>query len=120
MRPPPIPPPPLSVGDEAQAARSLTCSLLASALSHALVQTIARGVFEVIVDQSPLVPEGTLGVQKAREGDSDLSEEETSESDMAWRRAAGKKPPGERLGLGGPAEGRFPHRALGTCWWASH
>ncbi|XP_020926728.1 ribosomal RNA processing protein 1 homolog B isoform X10 [Sus scrofa] len=69
------------------------CKVAARAKDHALVQTIARGVFEVIVDQSPLVPEGTLGVQKAREGDSDLSEEETSESDMAWRRAAGKKPP---------------------------
>ncbi|XP_047653438.1 ribosomal RNA processing protein 1 homolog B isoform X4 [Phacochoerus africanus] len=69
------------------------CKVAARAKDRALVQTIARGVFEVIVDQSPLVPEGTLGVQKAGEGDSDLSEEETSESDVAWRRAAGKKPP---------------------------
>ena len=61
--------------------RSLCC---ASALSQTLVQTIARGVFEVIVDQSPFVPEETAKEQKIQVGGGSLSEEEASGNEMTW------------------------------------
>uniref|UniRef100_A0A8C3YU09 Ribosomal RNA processing 1B n=1 Tax=Catagonus wagneri TaxID=51154 RepID=A0A8C3YU09_9CETA len=78
------------------------CKIAARTKDHALVQTIARGVFEVIVDQSPLVPEGTAGERKAGVGDSDLSEGEASEREAAWRGAAGEKKPAP----GGPQSGK--------------
>lgn len=47
------------------------------------MQTIARGVFEVIVDQSPLAPEETLGEEKMEVGDTAPSEGELPEDDTA-------------------------------------
>lgn len=73
---------------------SLCC---ASALSQTLVQTIARGVFEAIVDQSPFAPEETAKEQKAQVGGGGLSEEEASANEMAWRKAARKKKAGEKF-----------------------
>lgn len=74
--------------------RSLCC---ASALSQTLVQTIARGVFEAIVDQSPFAPEETAKEQKAQVGGGGLSEEEASANEMAWRKVARKKKAGEKF-----------------------
>ena len=74
--------------------RSLCC---ASALSQTLVQTIARGVFEVIVDQSPFVPEETAKEQKIQVGGGSLSEEEASGNEMTGRKAARKKKAGEKF-----------------------
>lgn len=71
-------------------------SLLCFSLSHALVQTVARGVFEVIVDQSPFVPEEMLEAQKTKVGDSDLFEEELSENEVTWRKTFSKKKTGKR------------------------
>uniref|UniRef100_G1U7B4 Ribosomal RNA processing 1B n=1 Tax=Oryctolagus cuniculus TaxID=9986 RepID=G1U7B4_RABIT len=62
---------------------------------HTLVQTIARGVFEVIVDQSPFVPESG----------GDLSEEETAGNKEVWTEAARRR----------PALGKSPSRKDGTC-----
>ncbi|KAK1344288.1 hypothetical protein QTO34_014853 [Cnephaeus nilssonii] len=42
------------------------CKIAAKTKDHTLVQTIARGVFEVIVDQSPFVPEETMEEQKTK------------------------------------------------------
>lgn len=66
-----------------------------------MVQTIARGVFEVIVDQSPFVPEETVKEQKTQVSGSNLSEEEASENDMTWRKAVRKKKAGEKIYLKG-------------------
>lgn len=63
------------------------------------MQTIARGVFEVIVDQSPFVPEETVEEQKTAAGDSDLPEEELAESEVTWRKAFSKKKTGKRASL---------------------
>lgn len=71
----------------------------ASTLSQTLVQTIARGVLEVIVDQSPFGPEETLEEQKTQVGESEFSEEEMPENEAAWRRPASKKKPGETIPL---------------------
>ncbi|KAM9697159.1 ribosomal RNA processing protein 1 homolog B isoform 2-T2 [Dama dama] len=67
------------------------CKIAAKSRDQTLVQTIARGVFEVIVDQSPFVPEETVKEQKTQVGGSNLSEEETSENEMTWRKAVRKK-----------------------------
>ncbi|XP_036099186.1 ribosomal RNA processing protein 1 homolog B isoform X2 [Molossus molossus] len=67
------------------------CKIAAKTKDHTLVQTIARGVFEVIVDQSPLVPEETVEEQRTKVGDSDLSEEETAENELLWRKTYSKK-----------------------------
>lgn len=78
----------------------LTTSLLcASPLSHTLVQTIARGVFEVIVDQSPFVPEEIGEEQKTQVGGSDLSEVKISENEMTWRKTVSKKKTGKKRSL---------------------
>lgn len=74
-------------------------SLLCFPLSHTLVQTIARGVFEVIVDQSPLEPEDTVEEQKTKVRDSDLSEEETSENEVTWTQTFSRKRTGKRASL---------------------
>ncbi|XP_055270787.1 ribosomal RNA processing protein 1 homolog B isoform X2 [Moschus berezovskii] len=67
------------------------CKIAAKTRDQTLVQTIARGVFEVIVDQSPFVPEETVKEQKTQVCGSNLSEEETSENEMAWRKAIRRK-----------------------------
>ncbi|XP_047419172.1 ribosomal RNA processing protein 1 homolog B isoform X1 [Sciurus carolinensis] len=67
------------------------CKIAAKTKDHTLVQTIARGVFEVIVDQSPLIPEDTVEEQKTKVGDGDLSEEEAFENEAAWKKAVGRK-----------------------------
>ncbi|XP_065798340.1 ribosomal RNA processing protein 1 homolog B isoform X1 [Muntiacus reevesi] len=67
------------------------CKIAAKSRDQTLVQTIARGVFEVIVDQSPFVPEETVKEQKTQVGGSNLSEEETCENEMTWRKAVRKK-----------------------------
>ncbi|XP_059956392.1 ribosomal RNA processing protein 1 homolog B isoform X2 [Mesoplodon densirostris] len=67
------------------------CKVAAKTKDQTLVQTIARGVFEVIVDQSPFAPEETVEEQKTKVGDGDLSEEETSGNEMTWRKAISRK-----------------------------
>ncbi|KAM9089509.1 ribosomal RNA processing protein 1 homolog B isoform 3-T3 [Megaptera novaeangliae] len=67
------------------------CKVAAKTKDQTLVQTIARGVFEVIVDQSPFAPEETVEEQKTKVSDSDLSEEETSGKEMTWRKAIRRK-----------------------------
>ncbi|MXQ82260.1 hypothetical protein E5288_WYG011017 [Bos mutus] len=67
------------------------CKIAAKTRDQTLVQTIARGVFEVIVDQSPFVPEETAKEQKTQVGGGGLSEEEASGNEMTWRKAARKK-----------------------------
>ncbi|XP_069422429.1 ribosomal RNA processing protein 1 homolog B isoform X1 [Ovis canadensis] len=67
------------------------CKIAAKTRDQTLVQTIARGVFEAIVDQSPFAPEETAKEQKAQVGGGGLSEEEASANEMAWRKAARKK-----------------------------
>ncbi|XP_054434759.1 ribosomal RNA processing protein 1 homolog B isoform X1 [Pteronotus mesoamericanus] len=67
------------------------CKIAAKTKDHTLVQTIARGVFEVIVDQSPFVPEETTEEQQTKVGDSDLSEEERAGNEVAWRKTISKK-----------------------------
>lgn len=71
------------------------CRIAARTKDHTLVQTIARGVFEVIVDQSPFVPESG----------GDLSEEETAGNKEVWTEAARRR----------PALGKCPSRKDGTC-----
>ncbi|XP_069927879.1 ribosomal RNA processing protein 1 homolog B isoform X2 [Oryctolagus cuniculus] len=71
------------------------CRIAARTKDHTLVQTIARGVFEVIVDQSPFVPESG----------GDLSEEETAGNKEVWTEAARRR----------PALGKSPSRKDGTC-----
>ncbi|KAL1771488.1 ribosomal RNA processing protein 1-like B [Sigmodon hispidus] len=69
------------------------CRIAAKTKDHTLVQTITRGVFEVIVDQSAFVPEETMEEEKARVGDSGLSAAEMPASKLACRKAVcGKKP----------------------------
>ncbi|KAM5275454.1 ribosomal RNA processing protein 1 homolog B isoform 2-T2 [Hipposideros larvatus] len=82
------------------------CKIVAKTKDHTLVQTIARGVFEVIVDQSPLEPEDTVEEQKTKVGDSDLSEEETSENEVTWTQTLSKK----RTALG-----KYHSRKDGLC-----
>nr|KAF6383514.1 ribosomal RNA processing 1B [Pipistrellus kuhlii] len=67
------------------------CKIAAKTKDHTLVQTIARGVFEVIVDQSPFVPEETMEEQKTTVGDSDLPKEEIADSEVTWRKTLSKK-----------------------------
>ncbi|XP_004406641.1 PREDICTED: ribosomal RNA processing protein 1 homolog B [Odobenus rosmarus divergens] len=69
------------------------CKIAAKTKDQTLVQTIARGVLEVIVDQSPLGPEETLEEQKTQGGESEFSEEEMPESKAAWRKPVRKKQP---------------------------
>jgi hypothetical protein len=61
------------------------------------VQTIARGVFEVIVDQSPFVPEETVGEQETKGGENDLSGAEIPAVQATWRKAVSRKKIGENL-----------------------
>ena len=63
-----------------------------------MVQTIARGVLEVIVDQSPFGPEETLE-QKAQGEENEFSEDEMPENEVAWRKPVSKKKPGKRIPL---------------------
>lgn len=65
--------------------------------SHTLLQTIARAVFEVIVDQSPLVPEEPVEEQEAPVADGSFLEEGTSERDVTWKTPLSKKKTGERI-----------------------
>ncbi|KAM8816362.1 ribosomal RNA processing protein 1 homolog B isoform 2-T2 [Rhynchonycteris naso] len=67
------------------------CKIAAKTKDQTLMQTIARGVFEVIVDQSPFVPEETMEEQKTKVGNSDLSEEEIAENEVTWRKTFSKK-----------------------------
>lgn len=67
------------------------CKIAAKTKDQTLVQTIARGVFEVIVDQSPFVPEETVEEQKTEVGDGDLSEDDMPENEMTWRKTISKK-----------------------------
>ncbi|XP_057607739.1 ribosomal RNA processing protein 1 homolog B [Chionomys nivalis] len=78
------------------------CRIAAKTKDHALVQTIARDVFEVIIDQSAFVPEETVEEQRTKVGDSGLSARETPADKLAYTKAVcGKKAaPGECLGDG--------------------
>ncbi|XP_037686826.1 ribosomal RNA processing protein 1 homolog B [Choloepus didactylus] len=67
------------------------CKIAAKTKDHTLVQTIARGVFEVIVDQSPLVPEELGEEPKTQVQDSDLPAAQTSDNEMTWRKTISKK-----------------------------
>ncbi|XP_072470933.1 ribosomal RNA processing protein 1 homolog B isoform X4 [Notamacropus eugenii] len=68
------------------------CKIAAKTKDHTLVQTIARGIFEVIVDQSPFAPEDLMEEQKTN-GDSELSEEEESDNELTSKKAVAKKKP---------------------------
>lgn len=78
------------------------CRIAAKTKDHALVQTIARDVFEVIIDQSAFVPEETVEEQRTKVGDSGLSARETPADKLACTKAVcGKKAAlGECLGDG--------------------
>ncbi|KAL6081578.1 hypothetical protein STEG23_005237, partial [Scotinomys teguina] len=67
------------------------CRIAAKTKDHTLVQTIARGVFEVIVDQSAFVPEETMEEQETKAGDGGLSAEETPADKLACRKAGGRR-----------------------------
>ncbi|KAM6224053.1 ribosomal RNA processing protein 1 homolog B [Rhynchocyon petersi] len=67
------------------------CKIAAKTKDQTLVQTIARGVFDVIVHQSPLVPDEMVEKQRTKVGDGELSEEEISENEMTWRKTNKKK-----------------------------
>ncbi|XP_006991019.4 ribosomal RNA processing protein 1 homolog B isoform X1 [Peromyscus maniculatus bairdii] len=68
------------------------CRIAAKTKDPTLVQTVARGVFEVIVDQSAFVPEETVEEQKSRVGDGGLSAEGIPANEPACRKAgSGKK-----------------------------
>ncbi|XP_042637777.1 ribosomal RNA processing protein 1 homolog B [Orycteropus afer afer] len=67
------------------------CKIAAKTKDHTLVQRIARGVFEVIVDQSSFVPEEMVEEQRTKVGDGEFSEEEISENEMMWRKTISKK-----------------------------
>ncbi|XP_051009322.1 ribosomal RNA processing protein 1 homolog B [Acomys russatus] len=67
------------------------CRIAAKAKDHTLVQTVARGVFEVIVDQSAFVPEETVEEQKTKVSDSGLPGEEIPVNKTACRKVSGKK-----------------------------
>ncbi|XP_023378941.1 ribosomal RNA processing protein 1 homolog B [Pteropus vampyrus] len=67
------------------------CKIVAKTKDHTLVQTIAKAVFEVIVDQSPFVPEETVEEQEALLADSNLFEEGTSEREVTWKTPFSKK-----------------------------
>ncbi|XP_027439404.1 ribosomal RNA processing protein 1 homolog B isoform X2 [Zalophus californianus] len=69
------------------------CKIAAKTKDQTLVQTIARGVLEVIVDQSPFGPEETLEEQKTQGGESEFSKEEMPENKAAWRKPVRKKQP---------------------------
>ncbi|XP_044106736.1 ribosomal RNA processing protein 1 homolog B isoform X2 [Neovison vison] len=69
------------------------CKIAARTKDQTLVQTIARGVLEVIVDQSPFGPEETLEEQKTQVGETAFSEEEKPENEAAWRKPVSKKQP---------------------------
>ncbi|XP_029389030.1 ribosomal RNA processing protein 1 homolog B isoform X2 [Mus pahari] len=63
------------------------CRIAAKTKDHTLVQTIARGVFEVIVDQSACVPEESVEERKTKEDGSGFPTKE-----VACRKAvSGKK-----------------------------
>ncbi|KAF6121524.1 ribosomal RNA processing 1B [Phyllostomus discolor] len=67
------------------------CKIAAKTKDHALVQTIARGVFEVIVDQSPSVPEAAMEELPTKVGGSHRSEDERAGNEVAWRKTLSKK-----------------------------
>ncbi|XP_038199536.1 ribosomal RNA processing protein 1 homolog B [Arvicola amphibius] len=68
------------------------CRIAAKTKDHALVQTIARDVFEVIIDQSAFVPEETMEEQRTKVGDGGLSAQETPADKLACTKAVrGKK-----------------------------
>ncbi|XP_028623786.1 ribosomal RNA processing protein 1 homolog B [Grammomys surdaster] len=62
------------------------CRIAAKTKDHTLVQTVARGVFEVIVDQSAFVPEESVEEQKTKEDGSGLPANE-----LACRKMVGGK-----------------------------
>ncbi|CAO2608573.1 Ribosomal RNA processing protein 1 homolog B [Lemmus lemmus] len=78
------------------------CRIAAKTKDHALLQAIARDVFEVIVDQSTFVLEETVEEQRIKMGDSGLSAQEIPANKLACRKAvSGKKAAlGECLGDG--------------------
>lgn len=65
--------------------------------SQTLVQTIASGVLEVIVDQSPLGPEESLEEQEPHAAESEHPKEETPEYAVAWRQSDSKTKTGKRI-----------------------
>ncbi|XP_045140553.1 ribosomal RNA processing protein 1 homolog B [Echinops telfairi] len=68
------------------------CKIAAKSKDQTLVQTIARGVFDVIVDQSPFIPEEVMEGQRTKGGDGELSEEEIAENEgTTWRKISKKK-----------------------------
>uniref|UniRef100_U3BDI5 Ribosomal RNA processing protein 1 homolog B n=1 Tax=Callithrix jacchus TaxID=9483 RepID=U3BDI5_CALJA len=67
------------------------CKVAAKTKDHSLMRTIATGVFEAIVAQSPFVPEESVEEQKTKVGDGDLSAAETPENEVMLRRALSKK-----------------------------
>lgn len=62
------------------------CRIAAKTKDHTLVQTVAKGVFEVIVDQSAFVPEESVEEQKTKEDGNGLPANE-----LACQRVVGGK-----------------------------
>ncbi|KAM5281202.1 ribosomal RNA processing protein 1 homolog B [Ctenodactylus gundi] len=60
------------------------CRIAAETKDHTLVQTIAKGVFGVIVDQSPFVPEAVVEEQSMNGAGGRDSEGETPADKMPW------------------------------------
>ncbi|XP_005375839.1 PREDICTED: ribosomal RNA processing protein 1 homolog B [Chinchilla lanigera] len=86
------------------------CRIAAKTKDHTLMQTIARGVFEVIADQSSLALEETVEEQKTNGVDDDLSGEEIPGNETLCKKAVGKRSvPGKchsrRDGIRGDREG---------------
>nr|XP_048307269.1 ribosomal RNA processing protein 1 homolog B isoform X2 [Myodes glareolus] len=88
------------------------CRIAAKTKDHALVQTIARNVFEVIIDQSAFVPEETVEEQRTKVGDSDLSAQENPADKLVCGRAVSRKKAalGECLG-----DGALGNRERDSC-----
>ncbi|XP_021500816.1 ribosomal RNA processing protein 1 homolog B isoform X2 [Meriones unguiculatus] len=88
------------------------CRIAAETKDHTLVQTVARGVFEVIVDQSAFVPEETVEEQKTKLADVDLPGEEIPANKTACRKAVS----GKKAALGECLEDRVVgSRERGSC-----
>ncbi|XP_006870907.1 PREDICTED: ribosomal RNA processing protein 1 homolog B [Chrysochloris asiatica] len=69
------------------------CIIAAKTKDQTLVQTIARSVFEVIMDPSPFVPKEMVEEQRTKVDGAELSEVKISENEVTWRKTVSKKKP---------------------------
>ncbi|XP_042543270.1 ribosomal RNA processing protein 1 homolog B isoform X2 [Dipodomys spectabilis] len=66
------------------------CKVAAKTKDHTLVQTIARCVFEVIVQQSPFMPEETGEDQETEVSSNDSSGKASPTNETTWRKASSR------------------------------